>query len=76
MAFALMGNKHPFSIESKFTYLARPEPLVLMDISYEHIDFVNFDLGHHNNFLEETEKSVKTRYMLYQIFTDNPDKGH
>ena len=31
MAFALMGNKHPFSIEGKFTYLARPEPLVLME---------------------------------------------
>ena len=75
MAFALMGNKHPFSIESKFTYLASPEPLVLMDISYEHIDFVNFNLSHHNGLLEETEKSVKTRYMLYQIFTDHPDKS-
>ncbi len=74
MAFALMGKKHPFSLENKFTYLASPEPLVLMDISYDNVTFKNFDFKRHNHYFMEKEKITRMGYMLYDIFGDNRDK--
>ncbi len=74
MAFALMGNRHPFSLKRKFTYLASPEPLVLMDISYSNVNFINFNFEQHNHYFTVTEKAARTRYMLYEIFGNNSGK--
>jgi tRNA pseudouridine38-40 synthase len=73
MAFALMGNRHPFSTGSKFTYLADPTPLTLIDISYDNVDFMAFDFRRHKHYLSRIENSVKIRYMLYESFSGNLD---
>jgi tRNA pseudouridine38-40 synthase len=74
IAFALMGNKHPFSIEKKFTYLAKPEPLVLMDIIYENMGFEEFDFRRHKRCVEEIKTSVKLQYVIYDVLANDPDK--
>ncbi|WP_337860981.1 hypothetical protein [Ferroplasma sp.] len=71
MAFALMGYKDPFSREKKFTYLADPEPLILMDIYYDNINFITFDFMRHKNYYNRMEKLVKIKYVLYEEFSGN-----
>ena len=68
MAFALAGNKNPFSLKTKFTYIAPPEPLILRDIIYDGITFTNFKYIKHKRSMNKTLEMVRTRYVLYEIF--------
>lgn len=68
MAFALAGNKNPFSLKTKFTYIAPPEPLILKDIIYDGITFTNFNYIKHKRSMNKTLEMVRTRYVLYEIF--------
>lgn len=68
MAFALAGNKNPFSLKTKFTYIAPPEPLILRDIIYDGITFTNFNYIKHKRSMNKTLEMVRTRYVLYEIF--------
>jgi tRNA pseudouridine38-40 synthase len=71
MAFALAGNTGPFSLKTKFTYIAPPEPLVLRDIIYDGVTFTSFNYIKHKRSMNKTLELVRTRYMLYEIFNGN-----
>ncbi len=71
MAFALAGNKNPFSLTAKFTYIAPPEPLILRDIIYDSITFTNFDYMKHKRYMKRNIEMARTRYVIYEIFNGN-----
>ena len=71
MAFALSGNTDPFATENKFTYMAPPEPLILRDVIYDGVTFLDFDYMKHKRNVEKNSELIKVRYMLYEILNGN-----
>ncbi|MEM0139440.1 MAG: hypothetical protein QXZ44_02350 [Ferroplasma sp.] len=57
----------PFSLEKKFTYLADPEPLILMDIIYDGIKFTNFDFKHSKKYLDSMVNNARIESTIYDL---------
>ncbi len=69
IAFAIMGNidDDPFMLDQKFTYLADPQPLILMDIKYNDTNFSNFDFMNSKKYFKNIENSIAFENTFYEL---------